>query len=216
MRLQPKVAWVPMATARNSFIAIPSIWVQAEGEILLNPLQLSALGLYWLLWSICWGIVGSGQLCALPSLGLQAGWVELTTGGGSMRTGSLPCCFFIPVCFLCPVPPDVWSSARKPFTLSCEGGAWAPMGRQDSRARGFLLELAAQGHRCSCWWSLCSKWGGFLQRVQREKPLYYYLCGLRLLHLSSLSCGWSVNLGILPHHYQHQYGLGYPQKSLSY
>lgn len=47
-----------------------------------------------------------------------------------MRTGSLPVAFFLPICFLCPVPSDVGSLARKTFILRCEGCVRAPVGKQ--------------------------------------------------------------------------------------
>lgn len=170
--------------------------------MLLNPLIVSLFPrvfTHLLLWSNCWGITGSRWLHVLPSPGLWAVLAEQWQWQ-SLRKGSLPCWFFFPHLFsLCTSPPDAGSWARKPFILRCEGYAWAPMEREDSRSLGCLLALAAQRHCCSHPWSLLPA-AGVSQTVQRWKPLLSCLCSIRLLYLSSSSSsyGWSMHLGILP------------------
>lgn len=141
-----------MATARNSFISILWVWssslrwnaVKSSQIVNLYPWVFTHL-LHWNIWQ---GITGSRRMCALPSLGHKL----VNSRGGSLweQEASL-LLFSLPVCFLCPVPSDVGSLARKTFFLRCEGCVRGLMGRQDSRS---LFELAAQ--RCCC--SLAVSW----------------------------------------------------------
>lgn len=170
-----------MATARNSFISIlpgssSSLrWnaVKSSPIVSLFPWVFTHL----LRWNIWRGIAGSRRMCALPSLGPQAGEGKLNSSGGSLweQEASL-LLFFLPICFLCLVPSDVGSLARKTFILRCEGCVRAPMGRQNSRSPGFLLELAAQRHCCSLVVSWQQAQQGSWHRVRRGKPVLSHLC----------------------------------------